>query len=199
MKHRTVQVSVIAALVLVLYCLPARATDQPANVVGQHNEVHAVVEKVESGMIFLKVPDQLQPRTLSLTKMERLGQEDLKPEAERIKKQECAMCPKPDDTPVPPDLGPGSLLYGLGELFRLRQPDLADLFPRTTGGRTLSFLKKSGLEQTIQLVGAEVHRQYVLSFQPKAPEPGKFHAIRVVVRHRPELTAKTREGYWAVD
>ena len=79
MKHRTVQVSVIAASVLVLCCLPARATDQPANVVGQHNEVHAVVEKVESGVIFLKVPDQLQPRTLSLTKMERLGQEDLKP------------------------------------------------------------------------------------------------------------------------
>jgi len=79
MKYRTAQVSVTAALVFVLCYLPARATDQPANVVGQHNEVHAVVEKVESGVIFLKVPDQLQPRTLSLTKMERLGQEDLKP------------------------------------------------------------------------------------------------------------------------
>jgi len=79
MKHHVAQVSVMAALVFVLYCPPARATDQPSNVVGQHNEVHAIIEKVESGVIFVKVPDQLQPRTLSLTKMERLGQEDLKP------------------------------------------------------------------------------------------------------------------------
>ena len=79
MKYHIAQVSVMAAL-FVLCCPPAWGADPPANVViGQHNEVHAVVEKVESGVIFLKVPDQLQPRTLSLTKMERLGQEDLKP------------------------------------------------------------------------------------------------------------------------
>jgi len=30
-------------------------------------------------VIFVKVPDDLQPRTFSLTKMERLRQEDLKP------------------------------------------------------------------------------------------------------------------------
>src|SRR5207248_1238871 len=29
-------------------------------------------------------------------------------------------------------------------------------------------------------------------------EPGKFHAIRVAVKNRPELQAKTREGYWAL-
>jgi VWFA-related protein len=124
--------------------------------------------------------------------------EDLKPEAERIKVQQCALCPKPDDTPVPPDLGPGGLLYGLGELFRLQKPDLSSLFTRTTGGRTLGFLKKNALEQAIQLVGEEVHRQYILSFQPKNTEAGQFHAIRVMVKGRPDLTAKTREGYWAL-
>jgi hypothetical protein len=55
------------------------------------------------------------------------------------------------------------------------------------------------LEQAIQLVGEEVHRQYILTFEPKAGEPGKFHAIRVEVRNRPELQVKTREGYWAVE
>src|SRR5438105_1030569 len=55
MKYHIAQVSVMTAL-LVLCCPPARGADQPANVVGQHNEVHAVVEKVESGVIFLKVP-----------------------------------------------------------------------------------------------------------------------------------------------
>jgi len=80
----------------------------------------------------------------------------------------------------------------------LHQPDLSSLFARTTGGRTLNFLKKNALEQAIQLVGEEVHRQYILSFEPKGAEPGKFHVIRVAVKNRPELQAKTREGYWAL-
>jgi VWFA-related protein len=125
--------------------------------------------------------------------------EDLKPEAERIKIKQCDVCAKPDDTPVPPDLGPGGYLYGLGELFRLSKPDLSSLFTRTTGGRTLGFLKKNALEQAIQLVGEEVHRQYILSFQPKNSEPGKFHPLRIQVKGRPDLQAKTREGYWAVE
>ncbi len=124
--------------------------------------------------------------------------EDTKPIAERIKVQQCAMCPKPDDTPVPADLGPGGLLYGLGELFRMKQPDLSEVFTRMSGGRTLSFLKKGALEHAIQLVGEEVHRQYILTFEPKGGEAGQFHPIRVVVKGRPELVAKTREGYWVL-
>jgi hypothetical protein len=54
------------------------------------------------------------------------------------------------------------------------------------------------LEQAIQLVGEEVHRQYILSFEPKATQPEMFHAIRVAVKDRPDLRAKTREGYWVI-
>jgi hypothetical protein len=81
---------------------------------------------------------------------------------------------------------------------RLHQPDLSSLFTTVTGGRTINFLKKNALEQAIQLIGEEVHRQYILSFEPKGGEPGKFHAVRVTVKDRPELQAKTRAGYWAV-
>jgi VWFA-related protein len=147
------------------------------------------VQRLNAAVYWLTYSPFLEPFTVKPK-----TKEDLKPEAERIKKRECALCPSPDDTPVPPDLGPGSLFYGLGELFRMHQPDLANLFTRTTGGRTLSFLKKNGLEHTIQLVGEEVHRQYILSFQPKGGIAGQFHAVRVVVKGRPELTAKTREG-----
>ena len=49
----------------------------------------------------------------------------------------------------------------------------------------MSFLKKHALEQAIQLVGEEVHRQYILTFEPKVGEPGKFHAVRVEVKDRP--------------
>jgi hypothetical protein len=156
-------------------------------------EVMERVERLNAAVYWLTYSPFLEPFTVKPKTAE-----DLKPEAERIKMKQCALCPPPDDTPVPPDLGPGGLIYALGELMRLHQPDLSSLFTSTTGGRTLSFLKKNALEQAIQLVGEEVHRQYILSFEPKGGDPGKFHAIRVEVKNRPELQAKTREGYWAL-
>ena len=63
----------------------------------------------------------------------------------------------------------------------------------------MSFLKKNALEQAIQLVGEEVHRQYILNFSPRGGEPGKYHRLRVEVKNRPDLHAKTREGYWVVE
>ena len=122
--------------------------------------------------------------------------EDLKPIDERIKVQQCATCPAPDDTNVPPDLGPGGYLYAIGELIRLHKPDLSSLFTRTTGGRSLNFLKKSALEHAIELVSTEVHRQYILSFQPPGGQPGTFHSLRVSVKNRPDLRIRTRDGYW---
>ena len=156
-------------------------------------EVMEQVERLNAAVYWLTFSPFLEPFTVRPKTAE-----DLKPEAERIKMKKCDLCPAPDDTPVPPDLGPGGLIYALGELMRLHQPDLSSLFTRTTGGRTLSFVKKHALEQAIQLVGEEVHRQYILSFEPKGGEPGKFHAVRVEVKNRPELEAKTREGYWGL-
>jgi VWFA-related protein len=156
-------------------------------------EVMERVQRLNVAVYWLTYSPFLQPFTVRPKTME-----DLKPEAERIKVQKCALCPKPDDRPAPPDLGPGGLLYGIAELAHLRLPDLADLFTRTTGGRTLSFLKKGALEEAVQLVGAEVHRQYILSFEPKGGTPGEFHRIEVAVKDRPELRVKAREGYWTV-
>jgi len=99
---------------------------------------------------------------------------------------------------VPRDDGPGGLIYALGELFRMKQPNLARMFTETTGGTTDSFVKQSALENAIQSIGREVHRQYILSFEPAHPEPGKYHAIRVAVKDRPNLIVKTRSGYWSV-
>jgi VWFA-related protein len=157
------------------------------------SEVMTRVQQQNVTIYWLTFSPFLQPWTVKPK-----TKEDLKPEAERIKMKQCAMCPPPDDTPVPPDLGPGGYIYALGELFRLSKPDLSSLFTDTTGGRNLSFLKKSALEHTIQLVGEEVHRQYILNFQPKNTEPGQFHAIRVQVKGRPDLQVTARSGYWAL-
>ena len=151
------------------------------------------VQRANAAVYWLTYSPFLEPFTVKPKTAE-----DLKPEAERIKRSPCFGCPGPDDTPVPADLGPGGFMYALGELAHLRQPDLSNLLPTMTGGRTLGFLKKNGLEDTIRLVGEEIHRQYILSFQPKGGEAGRFHAIRVAVKGRPELQVKTRQGYWAL-
>ncbi len=156
-------------------------------------EVMEQVERLNAAVYWLTYSPFLEPFTVKPK-----TSEDLKPEDQRIKVQKCALCPAPDDTPVPPDLGPGSYLYGIQELIRLHKPDLSGLFTKTTGGRSLNFLKKSALEQAIQLVSEEVHRQYILSFEPRGNQPGEFHAIHVAVKNRPELHAKTRDGYWAL-
>jgi hypothetical protein len=157
-------------------------------------EVMEQVAQLNATVYWLTYSPFLEPFTVKPKTVE-----DQKPEAERIKTKPCDWCAGPDDTPVPPDLGPGGYVYALSELIHLSKPDLSSLFTATTGGRSLGFLKKNALEQAIQLVGEEVHRQYILTFEPKGGEPGKYHAIRVEVRNRPELQAKTRAGYWAVE
>jgi VWFA-related protein len=156
-------------------------------------EVVEQVQRQNAAVYWLTYSPFLEPFTVKPKTAE-----DLKPEAARIKVQTCALCPAPDDTPVPFDVGPGGNIYAIKELIRLHKPDLSGLFTKTTGGRELSFLKKSALEQAIQLVSEEVHRQYILSFEPKGGEPGEFHTIRVAVKNRPELKVKTRGGYWVV-
>ncbi len=113
-----------------------------------------------------------------------------KVEAERIKEK--------DGELVPADIGPGGLLYALGELIHMKNPDLADLFSQTTGGTTDSFLKKNALENAIQAIGKEVHRQYILTFEPHNTDAGKFHALKVAVKNQPALQVTTRAGYWAL-
>jgi VWFA-related protein len=160
------------------------------------SEVMEQVQRQNAAVYWLTYSPFLEPFTVK-----NKTAEDLKPEAERIQVQKCALCPAPDDTPVPFNPGPGGNIYAIKELVRLHKPDLSGLFTKTTGGRELSFLKKSALEQAIQLVSEEVHRQYILSFEPRGAvpsEPGTFHTIRVVVKNRPELHVKTREGYWIV-
>ena len=103
--------------------------------------------------------------------------------------------------PVPSCGGVGGLpIFAiLAELMHKQRIDAADLLTRTTGGRTFNFLKQSGLESAIQAVGAEVHRQYIVNFQPKPDTAGIFHRLRVRVRGRPELQVRAREGYWSVE
>ena len=107
--------------------------------------------------------------------------------------------PKENGEPIPYDAGPMNLLAIFPELFQLGKPDVAELFSKATGARTMGFLKRNGLEQAIEAVGAEVHRQYILTFKPGGETNGRFHPIRVAVKGRPDLEARTRAGYWPLE
>ena len=107
--------------------------------------------------------------------------------------------PDRNGQPIPFDPPPFNFLNVFSALAHESQPNLADLFTAATGGHTRDFLDRKALEQEIHMIGDEVHRQYIVSFQPPKSEAGLFHSVRVEVMDRPELTAKTRQGYWAVD
>ncbi len=163
-------------------------------------DVMAQVQRLNAAVYWVTYSPFMQPFTVK-----NKTAEDLKPIAERVKYSDCHpptptwACARPDETPVDYDPGPGNPIYAIGELARLAQPDLSSLFTETTGGRTLSFLKKDALEKAIQLVSQEVHRQYILTFEPHGGEAGDYHAIEVTVKNNPKLRVTTRSGYWAVE
>ncbi len=104
--------------------------------------------------------------------------------------------PAKDGAPLPPDMAPGNLLSVFTELAHQGKPDNSEQLTRATGGRAVNFLKKEALEDAIQSIAAEVHRQYIVSFTPRPGRPGEFHTIRIGVKGHPELIARTRAGYW---
>ncbi len=104
-----------------------------------------------------------------------------------------------EEVGLPPDLAPGSLFNIFTSLAQpVTKVDTAALLSRTTGGRTWAFLKKSGLEEAIHAVADEAHQQYIVSFSPQPDAPGVFHSLRAEVKGRPELSVRTRTGYWSV-
>jgi VWFA-related protein len=99
---------------------------------------------------------------------------------------------------IPPPSGGGglNLLAIFTEISRLAKTSAAEAFSKYTGGSHLSFLKDKGLEQVVSRIGEELHSEYLLSFSPPAAAAEEFHQIRVEIRNRPELKARTRPGYW---
>ena len=152
------------------------------------------IERLNAAVYWLTFSPFLQPYTVKPKTVE-----DTKPEEERIKVKKCAVCPEPRRQAGSGRPGSRRIDLRARGVVSHGQPDLSSLFTGTTGGRRLSFLKKNALEHAIQLVGEEVHRQYILSFEPKGGAAGQYHPIRVMVKGRPELQARTREGYWSLE
>jgi VWFA-related protein len=109
-----------------------------------------------------------------------------------------SMDPSKNGEPIPRDVAPGSFLSVFRELGQRVKTDAAEELTRITGGRTMRYLTKDSLENAIQEIGGEIHRQYLVTFQPRPAPAGQYHTIRIAVKDRPQLTARTRAGYWTV-
>ena len=71
-----------------------------------------------------------------------------------------------------------------------------ELYTKATGGKEFSFVRQQGLEQAITQIGAELHSQYLITYNPNNRDVGGYHEIQVQVIGRRELTTRTRPGYY---
>ena len=105
--------------------------------------------------------------------------------------------PKKDGEPLPPDMAPGNLLSVFTELAHQGKPDNSVELTRATGGRAVGFLKKEALEDAIQAIAGSappVHRQ----LHAAARQTGRVSCHPHRSERPPELTARTRAGYWSM-
>jgi len=131
-----------------------------------------------------------------------------------------AQPPRPDNrppamTPLPPGVPatPNTVMQATGgegssaqfiplmvELFQgvkyvfVKNP--VELFTKGTGGQQFSFMRQRGLEDAISQIGAELHSQYMISYNPNNKDEGGFHEIAVRVTGGGDVKIRTRPGYW---
>jgi len=120
-----------------------------------------------------------------------------------------AMHPMPSNVPATPNTvmqttgGQGAsaqFIPMMVEIFKSSKAifvdNPAEVFAKGTGGTEISFGKQKGLEEAISKIGAEIHSQYLISYNPNNKEEGGFHEINVEVNSQPAKTVRTRPGYW---
>lgn len=102
-----------------------------------------------------------------------------------------------ENVPSNTQTGGGMNLFILfGELKRQAQGNIPQALAKLSGGDSWDFARREGLEAALQRIGEDLHHHYVVTFPMAKSQPGSFHKIRVEVRGRPELIARTRSGYY---
>ena len=102
---------------------------------------------------------------------------------------------RPSDVP---DHKPGAfdILAVFGELKRQTQPNVPAALAKLTGGDTWDFVRRKGVAESVQRIGDDLHRQYVLTFPMARTAPGTYHTIRVTLPGRSDVAVRTRSGYY---
>ncbi len=69
---------------------------------------------------------------------------------------------------------------------------------KQTGGSVYSPIDEVELEQAFRQISSELAQQYVLSYYPDAEteKRGEFREVSLAVKNKPNLTVRTRKGYY---
>mgnify|MGYP000228434112 CR=1 FL=1 len=93
-----------------------------------------------------------------------------------------------------------NILAVLREIARSGSQNSHEALAKYTGGMRVSFAKLKGLEDALQRIGADLHTQYLLSFQPLSEDKGDalvYRELRIRVRGVSQGTQiRHRPGYW---
>jgi VWFA-related protein len=120
-----------------------------------------------------------------------------------------AMTPLPSGVPATPNTvmqatgtlgGSAEFVPLMVEVFKdakaLFKQNPSEVFTKGTGGEQFGFMRQRGLEEAVQRLGADLHSQYMITYNPNNKEEGGFHTITVQVSGRKDVTTRTRPGYW---
>lgn len=67
-----------------------------------------------------------------------------------------------------------------------------------TGGAVYSPIDEEEMRQAFDRISAELSQQYILSYYPEneSEKPGDFKTISLAIKNKPNLTIRTRKGYY---
>ena len=132
-----------------------------------------------------------------------------KPPVPRPDNRPPAMTPLPPGVPATPNTvmqatgsegGSAQFIPLMVEIFKDVKSIFVDnpveVFTKGTGGEQFGFVRQRGLEDAIEHIGAELHSQYLISYNPTNKEEGGFHQISVEVAGIRGVKVRTRPGYW---
>lgn len=95
----------------------------------------------------------------------------------------------------PPDSG--GLIKAITETARLGKKNMSAALTSATGGESFRFETQSKLENNLIHLGTQVRSRYLVSFTPEQQQPASFHSIQVKIKGHPQLSVRTRPGYWS--
>jgi VWFA-related protein len=99
----------------------------------------------------------------------------------------------PDDLPPPSG---SNYLAVFREMSRAGKTNHTIALTQATGGASFSFLRERGIEKAVEMLGVDVHAQYILSFPQPAYAEG-MHRIDVSAPKRGDVRIRARRAYWA--
>jgi len=120
-----------------------------------------------------------------------------------------AMTPVPSGVPATPNTvmqttgslgGSAEFVPLMVEVFKdtkaIFNQNPVEVFTKSTGGEQFGFVRQRGLEDAIERLGADLHSQYLIAYNPNNKNEGGFHEITVQVPGRKDVKVRTRPGYY---